>query len=121
MPHSIAIIEDDPAIGANYADALTEAGYFVLHPNYRNYPPSDSGPNPFRIGYAADVLNLIGIIQRQSQDPYGPLRRADGEQIHLMGHSMGGGIAPVARQWATSAAVRWGRVAVSGVTASPSW
>lgn len=29
MPHSIAIIEDDPAIGANYADALTAHGYAV--------------------------------------------------------------------------------------------
>ncbi|HRQ14989.1 MAG TPA: peptidase, partial [Promineifilum sp.] len=37
-----------------YADALAEAGYFVIHPNFRNYPPSDSGPDPFRIGYAAD-------------------------------------------------------------------
>mgnify|MGYP002631837013 CR=1 FL=1 len=29
MPHQIAIIEDDPAIGANYADALTAHGYAV--------------------------------------------------------------------------------------------
>lgn len=29
MPHKIAIIEDDPAIGANYADALTAHGYAV--------------------------------------------------------------------------------------------
>jgi two-component system OmpR family response regulator len=29
MPHHIAIIEDDPAIGANYADALTAHGYAV--------------------------------------------------------------------------------------------
>jgi uncharacterized protein len=76
-----------------YADDLARAGYFVIHPNLRNYPPSDSGADPFRIGYATDVLNLIAILREQSQDPTGVLRRADADQIHLWGHSMGGGIA----------------------------
>lgn len=81
------------AYSTRYADALAEAGYFVFHPNYRNYPPSDEGPDPYRIGYATDILNLIAIIEEQSKDITGTLRRADASQIHLMGHSMGGGMA----------------------------
>ena len=84
---------DTIAYTRRYADALAEAGYFVIHPNFRNYPPSDQGPNPYRIGYAIDVLNLIAIIREQSQDPFGYLRRADEDKIHLWGHSMGGGVA----------------------------
>jgi len=75
-----------------YADALAEAGYLVIHPNYRNYPPSDSGPNLFRVGYAIDTLNLIAAIKEQAGQP-GPLAQADPAAIYLFGHSMGGGIA----------------------------
>ncbi len=75
-----------------YADALAKAGYLVLHPNYRNYPPSDSGPNLFRVGYAVDTLNLIAAIKQQAGQP-GPLAQADASAIYLFGHSMGGGIA----------------------------
>lgn len=74
-----------------YADALARAGYLTIHPNLRGYPPSDNGPNPLRVGFAADVLNLIALVQKQDGQP-GPLEAADGEQIGIWGHSMGGGI-----------------------------
>jgi dipeptidyl aminopeptidase/acylaminoacyl peptidase len=75
-----------------YADALAGAGYLAIHPNYRNHPPSDSADEPFRVGYAIDVLNLAAIVRQTAGRP-GPLARADGERIALFGHSMGGGIA----------------------------
>ena len=75
-----------------YADTLTRAGYLVLHPNLRGYPPSDDGENPFRIGMAIDVLNLIALVQAQGGQP-GPLELADPTAIGLWGHSMGGGAA----------------------------
>lgn len=83
-----------------YADILARNGYIVLHPNYRNHPPSDEteafasgrSDGDFRIGYAVDVLNLIAII-RQHAGREGPLVNADPQELHLLGHSMGGGIA----------------------------
>jgi dipeptidyl aminopeptidase/acylaminoacyl peptidase len=82
------------AYTTRYADALADAGYFVIHPNLRGFPPAaHESDDAFRTGLAADVLNLIALIRAQSQDPLGPLRRADTEAIHLWGHSMGGGVA----------------------------
>jgi dipeptidyl aminopeptidase/acylaminoacyl peptidase len=75
----------------HYADALANAGYLVLHPNLRGYPPSDNGENLFRVGMAIDVLNLIAIVQAQGGGE-NPLRTADPSRIGLWGHSMGGGI-----------------------------
>ena len=74
-----------------YADALARAGYLVIHPNYRNWPPSDEGPDLFRVSHAVDALNLIAIIRDQAGQT-GPLEQADPDFIGLMGHSMGGGI-----------------------------
>jgi dipeptidyl aminopeptidase/acylaminoacyl peptidase len=74
-----------------YADVLARAGYLVLHPNLRGYPPSDGGDNLFRIGMAVDVLNLIAIIKSQA-GLEGALSTADPQAIGLWGHSMGGGI-----------------------------
>ena len=63
----------------------------MIHPNFRNWPPSDSGPENYRVGQAVDVLNLIGLVQKQGGQA-GPLAKADPERIGLWGHSMGGGI-----------------------------
>lgn len=75
-----------------YADALARAGYLVIHPNLRGYPPSDDGPNLFQVGFAVDTLNLIALLRTQGLDP-GPLEKADPSRIGLWGHSMGGGVA----------------------------
>lgn len=100
-PHPVVLVLHgylDPAeyqmypYTTRYADSLAAAGYIVLHPNFRNYPPSDPGPSLFRVGYAIDVMNLIALIQQQAGTP-GPLANADGQAIGLFGHSMGGGIA----------------------------
>jgi len=88
---------------SDYADALALAGFLVLHPNLRGYPPSDDGDNLFRVGMAIDVLNLIALVQSQGGQP-GPLEKADPQMIGLWGHSMGGGI--VIRVLTVSDAVR---------------
>ena len=75
-----------------YADALARAGYIVIHPNLRNFPPSDEGPDVFRTGMTADILNLIAIVQAQGGQP-GLLTAADPQRIGLWGHSLGGGLA----------------------------
>jgi uncharacterized protein len=46
-----------------YADALARAGYLVIHPNFRNWPPSDSGPEDYRVGQAVDVLHFLGLVR----------------------------------------------------------
>lgn len=87
----------DPAVyntldyTTGYADTLARAGFLVLHPNLRGYPPSQDGDNRFRVGMAIDVLNLIGLVRQHAGQP-GPLAQADPERIGLWGHSMGGGI-----------------------------
>ena len=88
------------AYTTRYADYLARNGYLVIHPNYRNHPPSDltaafagdRQTHDFRVGYALDVLNLLAIVQEEAGTP-GPLAQADGDALHLLGHSMGGGIA----------------------------
>ena len=79
------------AYTTRYADSLARAGYLAIHPNLRDYPPSDSGPNRFRVGMAVDVFNLLALVRQQGGQP-GPLAQADPDAIGLWGHSMGGGI-----------------------------
>jgi dipeptidyl aminopeptidase/acylaminoacyl peptidase len=79
------------AYTTRYADALAQAGYLVIHPNYRNWPPSDEGAELFRVSHAVDALNLIAIVRAQAGLP-GPLELADPAFVGMMGHSMGGGI-----------------------------
>ena len=67
-----------------YTDPLAAAGFLVIHPDYRGYGLSDSGPNPFRIGFAVDVLNLVAAVRQMPEVQPGA--------IGLFGHSMGGGI-----------------------------
>lgn len=73
-------------------DTITQAGYIVIHPNLRGYPPSEDGDNLFRVGMAVDVLNLIALVKAESGPPE-LFAAAASEEIGLWGHSMGGSIA----------------------------
>ena len=77
---------------SDIVDTLTYAGYIVIHPIMRGYPPSDSGDNMFRVGMAFDMLNLITLIKEQGGSP-GALEKAIPDQIGLLGQSMGGNVA----------------------------
>jgi dienelactone hydrolase len=79
------------AYTSRYADALTEKGYIVIHPNLRGYLPTPDAENQLGVGDTVDILNLISIIRQQAGSE-GLLKYADAENIGLWGHSMGGGI-----------------------------
>jgi dipeptidyl aminopeptidase/acylaminoacyl peptidase len=110
----------DPAVyrtltyTTRYADALARAGFVAIHSNFRGYGASDDGPNEFRAGYTADVLNLAALVRKQGGQA-GSLELADPQAIGLWGHSMGGGVtlkAITARPDLAEAAVLYG--AMSG-------
>ncbi|MFK7805990.1 MAG: alpha/beta hydrolase family protein [Anaerolineae bacterium] len=94
-----------------YVMPFVEAGYIVIHPSYRGHPPQPGSneKNIFRIEYAVDVLNLIALVRDGSEDPAGPFRRADKNNLFLWGHSMGGGITQrvitVRPDWVSAAAL----------------
>jgi dienelactone hydrolase len=66
------------------ADAFARRGYLTIAPDYRCYAGSQCGSNPFYIGYAIDVLNLIAQVSS--------IPDADVNRLGIWGHSMGGGI-----------------------------
>jgi fermentation-respiration switch protein FrsA (DUF1100 family) len=66
------------------ADAFARRGYLTIAPDYRCYAGSQCGANPFYIGYAIDVLNLIASLPS--------LPFADPYRVGIWGHSMGGGV-----------------------------
>jgi dipeptidyl aminopeptidase/acylaminoacyl peptidase len=77
-----------------YADDLAQHGYIVLHPNMRNFPPSDSAENRHdnNTGYTIDVLNLLAYF-REMAGKEGIFKSADLNRIGIWGHSIGGNIA----------------------------
>jgi dienelactone hydrolase len=77
-----------------YADAMAQSGYIVLHPNMRNFPPSDSVPRTSDNlgGYTVDVLNLLALVRKQAGQE-GIFKNANLERLGIWGHSIGGGIA----------------------------
>ena len=82
----------DPNYSIAEFNGLVREGYIVIHPNLRDYPPSDSGDNLYRVGMSIDVLNLIESIKSQAGQS-GLLEKANAERIGLWAHSMGGEIA----------------------------
>src|SRR5690606_18642736 len=73
-------------------DALAQAGFAVLHPDYRNHAESDKDPESnknLRLGYVEDVIGGI-IAVRDSELP--ELQVIDASRVGMIGHSMGGGV-----------------------------
>lgn len=71
-------------------DYLARQGYVVIHPDYRNHADSDTDVDNnfnFRLGYTEDVINAIGAVKESDLEFF------DKNNIGLLGHSMGGGIA----------------------------
>jgi len=71
-------------------DYFASRGYLVIHPDYRNHGLSDKDPESqdhFRLGYVEDVINVVYAVRASDKGYF------DKENIGLMGHSLGGGIA----------------------------
>lgn len=71
-------------------DYLAKRGYVVLHPDYRNHAFSGKDPdNEYKLytGYTQDVINAVYALRKSD------LGFIDKDNIGILGHSMGGGIA----------------------------
>jgi len=78
-----------------YADAIAQNGYIVLHPNMRNFPPSDSPgrTRDFQAGYVVDVMNLLAYVKEEAGQKGSVFEAADLSRMGIWGHSLGGGVA----------------------------
>ena len=78
-----------------YADAIAQNGYIVLHPNMRNFPPSDSPGRgrDFQAGYVIDVMNLLAYVRKEAGQKGSLFENADLSRMGIWGHSLGGGVA----------------------------
>jgi dipeptidyl aminopeptidase/acylaminoacyl peptidase len=71
-------------------DYLARRGYIVLHPDYRNHNGSDKDPDNnlrLNLGYTEDVINAVYAVKNSGSKLF------DKDNIGLLGHSLGGGIA----------------------------
>ena len=77
-----------------YADSIARKGYIVLHPNMRNFPPSDSlgRTRDYLSGYTIDVMNMLAHVRELAWQP-SIFENADLTRIGIWGHSLGGGTA----------------------------
>lgn len=98
-PYPIVVLNHgyiDPKIYTNgrglkrEQDYLAKNGFAVIHSDYRNHADSDKDPDSelhFRLGYSEDVINAIYAAKNST------FEFLDKENIFMLGHSMGGGIA----------------------------
>ncbi len=78
-----------------YADSIARKGYIVLHPNMRNFPPSDSAPRrgDYHSGFTTDVMNLLEYVRQEAGQEGSIFENAGLSSMGIWGHSLGGGVA----------------------------
>ena len=80
---------------SRYADSIARKGYIVLHPNLRNFPPSDTAGRrrDFNTGYTVDVMNLLEYVRQEAGVVGSIFENADLSRMGIWGHSLGGSVA----------------------------
>ena len=78
-----------------YADSIARKGYIVLHPNMRNFPPSDYATRrgDYNSGFTTDVMNLLEYVRQEAGQQGSIFENADLSRIGMWGHSLGGSVA----------------------------